>query len=117
MNKSKLKRIEKKLNSLNDGDFPRELREYELKGAYYSELPDRLKDLYCRYWKRDRADTDEFVAELFDLPVCHRLNAKELKEREVETQKIIAEIVDEYNSPENVAARRADLIARGVIKE
>ena len=54
---------------------------------------------------------------MFDLPVSHKLNDKELREREIEVKKIIDEIVDEYNSPSAIAERRADLISRGVIKE
>ena len=80
-------------------------------------MPDRLKHIYCRYWSFDKERTDEFVSEMFDLPVSHKLSDKELREREIEVKKIIDEIVDEYNSPSAIAERRADLISRGVIKE
>ena len=116
MTRATLKSIERKIESLKGDEFPRELREYEKRGAGYSELPDRLKHIYCRYWSFDKERTDEFVAELFDLPVCHKLNDKELKEREAETQKLIAKIVDEYNDPRAVAEREADLRARGIIQ-
>lgn len=116
MNINKLKRIEKKINSLNDGDFPQELKEYEKRGAGYSELPDNLKNLYCRYWDFDREKTDNFVNEMFDLPVSHKLSDKEFQERQKEVKKILDEAIAEYNSPENVAAREADLRARGIIQ-
>ena len=80
-------------------------------------MPDNLKNLYCRYWNFDREETDNFVNEMFDLPVSHKLNDREYRERQKEVRKLIDEAVAEYNSPENVAARRADLISRGVIKE
>ena len=117
MTRATLKSIERKIKSLKGDDFPQELKEYEKRGAGYSELPDNLKNLYCRYWDFDREETDNFVNEMFDLPVSHKLNDKELREREIEVKKIIDEIVDEYNSPSAIAERRADLISRGVIKE
>ena len=117
MTRATLKSIERKIKSLKGDDFPQELKEYEKRGAGYSELPDNLKNLFCRYWNFDREETDNFVNEMFDLPVSHKLSDKELREREIEVKKIIDEIVDEYNSPSAIAERRADLISRGVIKE
>lgn len=116
INKASLKRLEKKLKSLNDGDFPQELKEYEKRGAGYSELPDNLKNLYCRYWNFDREETDNFVNEMFDLPVSHKLSDKEFQERQKEVKKILDEAIAEYNDPRAVAEREADLRARGIIQ-
>ena len=116
MTRATLKSIERKIKSLKGDDFPQELKEYEKRGAGYSELPDNLKNLYCRYWDFDREETDNFVNEMFDLPVSHKLNDREYRERQKEVRKLIDEAVAEYNAPAAVAAREADLRARGIIQ-
>ena len=117
MTRATLKSIERKIESLKSDDFPQELKEYEKRGAGYSELPDRLKRIYCRYWDFDKEQTDEFVAEMFDLPVSHKLSDKEFQERQKEVRELIDEAVAEYNAPAAVEERRKDLIKRGVIRE
>ena len=116
MTRATLKSIERKIKSLKGDDFPQELKEYEKREAGYSELPDRLKHIYCRYWDFDKERTDEFVSEMFDLPVCHKLNDKEYRERQKEVRKLIDEAIAEYNDPRAVAEREADLRARGIIQ-
>ena len=116
MTRATLKSIERKIKSLKGDDFPHELKEYEKRGAGYSELPDRLKYIYCRYWSFDKERTDEFVSEMFDLPVSHKLSDKEYRERQKEVRKLIDEAVAEYNDPRAVAEREADLRTRGIIR-
>lgn len=79
-------------------------------------MPDNLKNLYCQYWNFDREETDNFVNEMFDLPVSHKLNDREYRERQKEVRKLIDEAVAEYNAPAAVAAREADLRERGIIQ-
>ena len=79
-------------------------------------MPDNLKNLYCRYWNFDREETDNFVNEMFDLPVSHKLSDKEFQERQKEVKKILDEAIAEYNDPRAVAEREADLRARGIIQ-
>ena len=79
-------------------------------------MPDNLKNLYCRYWDFDREETDNFVNEMFDLPVSHKLSDKEFQERQKEVKKILDEAIAEYNDPRAVAEREADLRARGIIQ-
>ena len=116
MTKATLKSIERKIQSLKGDDFPQELKEYEKCGAGYSELPDNLKNLYCRYWNFDREETDNFVNEMFDLPVSHKLSDKEFQKRQKEVKKILDEAIAEYNDPRAVAEREADLRAGGIIQ-
>lgn len=123
--KSKLNKLEKRLKPNSDPDEFAVVKEWVEQGLTFGQLTPEQQELYIKYQGFDVTylyDLFEvvpnFLLELKDPPPKTKAEEeRQFRERVAEVKQLVDKAIAEYNSPENVAARRADLISRGVIKE
>ena len=123
--KSKLNKLEKRLKPNSDPDEFAVVKEWVNQGLTFGQLTPEQQEIYVKYQGFDVTylyDLFEvvpnFLLELKDPPPKTKAEEeRQFRERVAEVKQLVDNAIAEYNSPENVAARRADLIARGVIKE
>ena len=104
-----------KLETREAGYIDPELFESLEAGAFYDELPERVKDLYAQHWRTDRETLETVHGAILNGSLHFRIerlipprNRAELNKRLDEVQKAFDEVAAEYNSPEAKAQRKAE---------
>lgn len=109
--KNRIKRVE---TQTYGGEDLARIAELLDRGAYYDELTEEEKFLYCNYYGCDREAWEDINSYLhgnlhFKIERKPRpLTDKEFRERVREVQAYVEEAIEEYNSPEEKAKREAE---------
>ena len=122
--KSKLNKLEKRLKPNSDPDEFAVVKEWVEQGLTFGQLTPEQQELYIKYQGFDVTylyDLFEvvpnFLLELKDPPPKTKAEEeRQFRERVAEVKQLVDKAVAEYNDPIAVAAREADLRARGVIQ-
>ena len=104
-----------KLETREAGYIDPELFESLEAGAFYDELPERVKDLYAQHWRTDRETLETVHGAILNGSLHFRIerlvpprNKAEFEARQAEVTAAFEEYQAEYNSPEAKAQRKAE---------
>lgn len=122
--KSKLNKLEKRLKPNSDPDEFAVVKEWVNQGLTFGQLTPEQQEIYVKYQGFDVTylyDLFEvvpnFLLELKDPPPKTKAEEeRQFRERVAEVKQLVDKAIAEYNAPAAVAAREADLRARGIIQ-